>query len=137
MIKKVLNKVYFIFGLLSLLLGLIGLALPVMPTMPFLIVSIFLFDKSSPKFHAWCMKIPGVEKAYNDWTKHRVIKKESKIKSVGLMMCSAVFITFSKDLPMYLKVIVISILFVVSVLIITRKSSVDINSEAEGSIGDQ
>ncbi|QLY39483.1 DUF454 domain-containing protein [Hujiaoplasma nucleasis] len=44
---------YLSLGSISLALGTLGVILPVLPTVPFLLLTTYLYSKSSNKFHQW------------------------------------------------------------------------------------
>lgn len=52
-------RILFIFlGHLSLLLGALGIILPGLPTTPFVLLSAYLFLRSSPRFYSWLISHP-------------------------------------------------------------------------------
>lgn len=59
--EKMLKYFYLVFGLISLTLGLLGIITPGLPTTPFILLTAFLFAKSSPRLHQWLLnnKITG------------------------------------------------------------------------------
>lgn len=87
-----LRYIYIVLGLLSLAMGLLGIVTPGIPTTPFLLLTAFLFTKSSPRLHQWLLenKITG-----------RYIKQvntgfslKALLISITFMWCMICFTTF-------------------------------------------
>ena len=53
--KTLQNKLIFMGGTITLILGIIGIFLPILPTTPFLLVSATAYAKSSSRFHHWLL----------------------------------------------------------------------------------
>lgn len=91
-IHKMLKYLYLILGLISLTLGLLGIVTPGLPTTPFLLLTAFLFAKSSPKLH---------QKLLNNKVTGRYINRvnsglsiRARLISIGFMWCMVTFTTF-------------------------------------------
>ena len=65
---------FIIFGIISFILGAIGVVLPILPTTPFLLLSAFLFSKSSDRFHEYIIQT----KLYQKYINEMVIEKEKE-----------------------------------------------------------
>jgi len=63
------KHVLFVLAWVNFGLGIVGAFLPIIPTTPFLILSAYLFSKSSPKFHAWILNLPIAGDGIRDWQK--------------------------------------------------------------------
>ncbi|WP_370521069.1 DUF454 family protein [Cetobacterium sp. 2A] len=55
----------------SLFVGIIGIFIPIFPTVPFIILSIYLFSKSSKKFHLWISNNKYFKKYLSDYLKKK------------------------------------------------------------------
>ena len=87
-----LKYIYLILGLISLTLGLLGIITPGLPTTPFLLLTAFLFAKSSPKLHQWLLdnKITGqyIKRVNTGFS------LKARLYSIALMWCMICFTTF-------------------------------------------
>lgn len=79
---------FALLGLLSLALGIVGIFLPVLPTTPFVLLSAFLFAKSSPRLHFWLVNHPRFGHLIKNWEERRAIPKYAKIMSSSMMAFS-------------------------------------------------
>ena len=71
---------FIIFGIISFILGAIGVVLPILPTTPFLLLSAFLFSKSSDRFHEYLIQT----KLYQKYINEMVIERKTTKKKVTL-----------------------------------------------------
>ena len=51
-----MKVILIILSFITLGVGLVGVILPVLPTTPFILLSLFLLSKSSPKYHNWLIE---------------------------------------------------------------------------------
>ncbi len=84
------QKLMVVLGWFFVALGVIGAFLPVMPTTVFLIVALWIFSKSSPRFHQMLLNNKYFGKDLQRWEKHKTMSQQSKKKATWL-----IFITFA------------------------------------------
>jgi uncharacterized membrane protein YbaN (DUF454 family) len=123
MLKKTIIKINFILGLIFLVLAIIGMILPLLPTTPFALVAIYFFDKSSPKFHKWCLNTPGLGPAIKDWNHSRVIRNKAKVQAAILLVISGSLIVLNQSISNSIKWIGCSTLVLVLIFILSRNSN--------------
>ena len=117
-----IRPILFLIAWISFALGIIGAFLPILPTTPFLILSAFLFSKSSPRFHAWIMSLPLAGDGIRDWQHNRVIKTKAKILAISMMVLSLVIIWTSAKIMLVVQLLVTLILVSVGLFVGTRKN---------------
>ena len=114
--------IWFIIAWISFVLGIIGAFIPVLPTTPFLILSAFLFSKSSPRFHKWILELPIAGQGIRDWQHNRVIRIRAKVLCTLMIILSVTVLVINQKIPLPVKVPVITLLISVWSFVITRKS---------------
>lgn len=114
---------WFILAWISFVLGIIGAFVPVLPTTPFLILSAFLFSKSSPRFHRWILDLPIAGEGIRDWQNNRAIRPRAKVLCSLMILLSLILIGLSVKIILPVKLIVGTILLSVWVFVISRNNS--------------
>jgi uncharacterized protein len=74
-----------ILGFISLGLGIIGIFLPVLPTTPFVLLSAYLFGKSSERFHKYLLHHKLFGTIIRDFNEKKVIRRKNKIVALTSM----------------------------------------------------
>ena len=88
--------VFIILGIISFILGAIGVILPILPTTPFLLLSAFLFSKSSNRFHNYLQQTKLYQKYINEMVIERKTtrrKRNQSLFTVTLIFLIAMLIT--------------------------------------------
>ena len=80
------RAVWFVVGIVALVLAALGAALPLLPTTPFLLVATYAFARSSRRWHAWLHSHRVFGPIIRDWREHRAIDRRAKIVSVASMV---------------------------------------------------
>lgn len=117
-----MKLILFVLGWISFALGIVGAFLPILPTTPFLILSAYLFSKSSPRFHAWLLSLPVAGEGIKDWRENRVIKPRAKILCTLMIAVSVFLIWINEKIVIFGKVAVALLLISVWAFVVTRRS---------------
>lgn len=89
-----LKKLLATLGVISLVLGIIGAFLPLLPTTPFVLLSAYLFAKSSEKFHQRLMNHKIFGQLIRDYNEDKSIPLHAKIIAIVTMWPSMLFAIF-------------------------------------------
>lgn len=80
------KRIAFItLGIMSLILGIVGIVLPVLPTTPFLLLSSYLFLRSSDSLYNWLIDHPVLGFYIKSYIKYRAVERKSKIIAILLL----------------------------------------------------
>lgn len=82
------QQLYKPLGFVALGIGVIGIFLPILPTTPFVLLSAWLFARSSEKWHAWLLRSQLFGPMIRNWERDRCIGRSTKI-AAALIMLSA------------------------------------------------
>ncbi len=81
-----MKKIIFIsIGFTTLFLGILGMFLPILPTTPFLLLSAFLFSKSSDELYYKLINHPKLGPYIIDFQENKCIPLRVKIISVATL----------------------------------------------------
>lgn len=112
----------FISGWISLGLGIAGIFLPVLPTTPFLLLTAFLWLRSSERWHQWLLNHPLFGHLIRDWQERGVIRTKTKVIATVMMLPLYLMAFLSTKIPVIGKVSLLLIGTSVLIFIWTRPS---------------
>lgn len=79
------KPLYIVIGIISVILGIIGIFVPGLPTTPFLLLSSWLFYKSSTRLHNALQNSPWLGKYIRHFEEKRGVPLSSKLFSIACM----------------------------------------------------
>ena len=78
MTAGVKRRLYLALGLSSVGLGAAGIVLPLLPTTPFLLLALWAFSRSSPRFRHWLETHPRFGPPLAAWRERGAIPRRAK-----------------------------------------------------------
>jgi uncharacterized membrane protein YbaN (DUF454 family) len=91
------KPLYFLLGWIFFGTGVVGAFLPVLPTTPFMLLALWMFSKSSDRFHHWLYNHRVFGPPLQRWQQHHVIPWTAKLAAVGMMIFSFVLMLLFRD----------------------------------------
>ena len=79
------KNLYIAAGCLSLVLGIIGIFVPVLPTTPFLLLTAWLWLRSSQRLYDWLMSHPHLGKYIRDYMENKAAILQGQIEKLIAM----------------------------------------------------
>ena len=101
MVMISMKAIYFCLGWVFVGTGVIGAFLPVLPTTPFMILALWMFSKSSDRFHDWLFNHRVFGPPLQKWSHHRVIPPMAKLASTSMMSISFVYVVLWSPVPVW------------------------------------
>ncbi|MAD94630.1 MAG: hypothetical protein CML33_03945 [Rhodobacteraceae bacterium] len=116
-----MRPIWFICGVLSLIIGVIGIPVPGLPTVPFLLLATFCFARSSARAHSWLVNHHKLGPPIVAWQKNGSIRRPAKI-AASVTIVASFLISILISLPMGGLIIQALALSCVSIFIWSRPS---------------
>ncbi len=117
-----MRSLYFSLGCIAFCTGFVGVFLPLLPTTPFMIIALWSFSRSSPRFHNWLYTHQLFGPPLQQWDKFRVIPPLAKILSVFLMAASLAYLCLYVRPPIWVILLTASVMTFGSWFILTKPS---------------
>ncbi len=103
-------------------LGAVGALLPGLPTTPFMLLALWAFSKSSPRFHDWLYAHPVFGPPLQQWRSHRVIPGKAKLLAVATMALSFTYLAFFTSVSTWIKVLTALVMLYGAAFILSKPS---------------
>lgn len=112
---------FLLLGFLFVGLGYVGVIVPGMPTTIFMILAVWAFKKSSPRFESWLLNHRVFGPTLRDWDEHRAITLKTKYIAIATMVGFASVSIFFIKKPLVQAIVGFSVLCV-AIYVATRKT---------------
>lgn len=118
----IVRWILIVLGTISLVLGIIGIFVPLLPTTPFLLLTAFLYFRSSPKAYNWLLNHKRLGPYIRNYREKKIIPVKTKVLALSLMWVSILnCVIFLIDKP-WVKIILLAIAAGVTIHILSFKS---------------
>lgn len=77
-----------LLGVASLILGVIGIFLPILPTVPFVLLSAYLFARSSSRMHSWIINHKTFGDYIQSYNLDKSIPLQVKVTAIAMLWIS-------------------------------------------------
>ena len=103
--RRIINGICMILGLICIGLGIVGIALPILPTTPLFLAAACLFAKGSERFNRWFLGTKLYKRYIEQAFINRSMDRRSKRRMlVTLALVFGIGIYFS---PLFAKIIIL------------------------------
>lgn len=112
MVKELRKTIYIIIGSVSVVLGIVGIFVPGLPTTPFLLLSSWLFYKSSKRLHDALHRSRWLGAYIRRFESRQGVGLASKLTSIVLMwgMISLSAFCFISDMHLRILLLVLGVI---------------------------
>lgn len=107
---------------ISLILGIIGIFVPLLPTTPFLLLTAFLYFRSSPKAYNWLISNKYLGSYIVNFNEKKIIPVRVKVIAITFMWISVLNCVIFWIDKLWIKIGLIGIIIGVTIHILSFKS---------------
>lgn len=111
-----------IIGTISLVLGVIGIFVPLLPTTPFLLLTAFLYLRSSPKAYRWLINQKRLGPYIINYQEKKIIPLRTKVFVLALLWLSIINCIIFVVESVWIKLLLAAIAIGVTVHVTSFKS---------------
>jgi len=101
-----MRTLYFTLACIFFCIGFVGVFLSVVSTTPFMLLALWGFSRSSPRFHHWLYTHKIFGPPLQQWHDYRVIPPVAKFFAVFFMAASLIYLTFFSAVLVWVNIIV-------------------------------
>ncbi len=112
----------FALGWFFFCLGVLGAVLPVLPTTPFMLLALWAFSASSPRFHNWLYHHRIFGPPLQRWRTGRVIPLPVKAVALTSMAASLAWVALGTQAPWYALVAMVAVMGFGAIFILRQPS---------------
>ena len=117
-----MRPLLFTLGWIFFSAGLVGVFLPVLPTTPFMLVALWCFSRSSPRFHNWLYGHQLFGPPLRQWNDYGVIPLTAKVIAIFFMTGSLIYMFGFSVAPTWIKVLMLTVMAIGVTFILTKPS---------------
>ncbi|WEF24434.1 YbaN family protein [Paracoccus sp. S3-43] len=114
-----MRRMWYVLGMIALVLGIVGIALPVLPTVPFLLLAAAAFARSSPRLERRILNHPTYGPPVRAWRERGAISRLAKIWATLAMACGVGF-SLIAGMPLWVVAMQAMICTAVAAFLVTR-----------------
>lgn len=114
-----MRRLWYVLGMVALVLGIIGIALPVVPTVPFLLLAAAAFARSSPRLERRILNHPTYGPPVRAWRERGAIGRLAKVWATLAMACGVGF-SLIAGMPLWVVATQAMICTAVAAFVVTR-----------------
>ena len=106
-----MRTLFVVLGTISLGIGIVGIVLPILPTTPFLLLTTYLYAKSSKRFHNWFINTKIYKKHLESFVETRSMTRKQKW-TLMIFVDTMLMISFFLIDNIYVRILIISLIII-------------------------